>query len=59
MPATPPMRGEQQALGEQLPDQPAAPGAERGAQRELAAPLDAAGEQQVGHVHARDHEHQD
>src|SRR6476619_4205913 len=38
---------EEQALGEQLADQPALTGAEGGAERELAAPVYAAGEQQV------------
>jgi len=50
--------GEEQVLGEQLPDEPTAAGAERGTQRELGAPVDTAGEQQVRHVHACDDEHQ-
>ena len=58
MPSRAAERGEQQALRQQLPDQPASSGAERRAQRELAAPLRAAREQQVRHVHAGDREHQ-
>jgi len=58
MPTTPPQCGEEQALGEQLPDEPRSAGAERGPQGELAASLLAAGQQQVRHVHARDYQHQ-
>ena len=52
-------RAEEQALGEQLPDESHATGAERRAHRELLAPRGASGEGQVRHVRAGDqHEHQ-
>ena len=50
--------GKQQTLGEQLPDHPRSSRAERGAHREFAAPLCAAREQEIRHVHAGDREHQ-
>ena len=48
--------GEQQALGEQLPDDATARGAEAETHRHLALPRARPGEQQVGEVRARDHE---
>ena len=47
---------EERALGEEPAHQPPAPGAERQAQRDLALPLGAAGEQEVGDVGAGDEE---
>ena len=47
----------QQALGEQLPDQAPAGGAERQAQRELAPPRHRPRQQQHGDVGARDQQH--
>ena len=47
-------RCEEHALDEQLTDNPAASGAERGANRHLAATGNAAGQQQIGNVRARD-----
>ncbi len=48
----------QHALGEQLPDDAAASGAERGANRDLALTHRRARQQQVGDVGARDQQHQ-
>ena len=48
----------QQALGEQLPNQASATGAERQAQRELAPPRHRARQQQHGDVGARDQQHE-
>ena len=45
---------EDEALGQELPDHPAAAGAERGANRHLPGPRGPAREQQVGDVAARD-----
>ena len=45
---------EDEALGEELPDHPAATGAERGANRHFPGPRGPAREQQVGDVAARD-----
>ncbi len=56
IPTAPPISREQQALGQHLPGQPPPSGAKRRAHRELAAPLRAAGEQQIGDVHAGDRE---
>ena len=56
-PATPPIAREQNALGEQLPDQPAAAGAEREPHRELALPRRGPRQQQVGDVRAGDQQH--
>jgi hypothetical protein len=47
-------RGKKQALGEQLTDQPYAPSAKCGAQREFAATTNTARQQEIGHVHASD-----
>ena len=52
------MQREEQALGEQLTDHPRPPGAQRRAHRELAAPLRASRQQQVGDVDAGDRQHQ-
>jgi hypothetical protein len=46
---------EKQALRQQLPDQPAAPGAERSAQSELAATPHRSSQQQIGHVYGGDY----
>ena len=46
-----------QALGQQLPDDPAAPCTQRGPYRHLALPRARAREEEIGHVGARDHEH--
>ncbi len=46
------------ALGQQLPRQTAAPGAECGPDRELTRPGDAPGEQQIRHIRARDEQDQ-
>jgi hypothetical protein len=51
-------QGEQQALRNQLPDHPQSPRAQGSAHREFAAPLRAARQQQIGHVHTGDGEHQ-
>ena len=48
---------EHDALGQQLPDDAPLAGAERRADRNLARPRRAAREQQVGHVAARDEQH--
>ena len=53
-----PAVGEHQRLGEQLANEPAPAGAERGAHRHLARARRAAREQQVGDVHAREEEQQ-
>ena len=50
--------GEQEALDQQLTDEPAPAGAERGADRELLDPAGRADEHQVGDVHARDQQHE-
>ena len=57
-PSSPPPQREHQALGQQLPDQPAASRAERAAHRELAAPRRAARQQQAGDIGARDEQHE-
>ena len=46
------------ALGEELPEQALPRGAERGAHRDLLRPRRGAGQQQVGHVGAGDEEHE-
>ena len=46
--------GQEQALGEKLPDQPAARGAERAPDGDLPFARHSAGEQQAGHVRAAD-----
>ncbi len=51
-------RREREALAQQLAHEPRAAGADGGAHRELARPRGAAREQHVGHVRARDHEHE-
>ena len=51
-------RGEQRALGEELPDQPAATGAQRRAQRQLAVPAQHPRQRQVGDVGAGDEQDQ-
>ena len=51
-------RGKQQALGDQLTNQPAASGAEREAHRQLALPCGCARQEEVGHVRARDQQYQ-
>ena len=56
-PRAPPSSDEQHALGEQLPDEPAAAGAERQADRDLAPARRGARQQQVGDVRARDQQH--
>jgi hypothetical protein len=48
----------QHALGQDEPHEPDAARADRGAQRELAAPPRATRQQEARHVHAGDHEHQ-
>ena len=50
---------EQQALGQELADEPGPAGTERGPHRELPLALRAAGEQQIGHVDAGDREQQE
>ena len=50
--------GEQQRLGDELSEQPAAAGAERRAHRHLPLPGDRAREQQVGDVGAGDEQHE-
>ena len=50
--------GQQHALGQQLTDNASATGADRGSDRELALPARRSREQQVGHVAARDQQHQ-
>ncbi len=55
-PSTPAREREDDALRQQLPHQPAAAGADRGAQRNLPLPAGCAHEQQVGDVRARDQE---
>ena len=52
-PATPPASARAQRFGDHLQRQPRAAGAERGADREFAPPADAAREQQVRDVRAR------
>ena len=47
---------EEKALGEELPEEPLAPGAEGDADRELAGPAARAREEEVGHVGAGDEE---
>ena len=49
---------EHDPLGQELPQQPPAPGAERRADRELALPRLGAGEHQVRQVGARDEQHE-
>ena len=51
-------QGEHGAFGQELPDDAAAAGAERAADRHLPLPGARAGEQQVRHVRARDEEHE-
>ena len=50
-------RGEHQAFGQRLPDEPRALRPERDAQGHLLPPSDGAGHEQVGNVHARDQQH--
>ena len=56
-PAAPPIDDEQHALGQQLPDDAPAAGAERQADRHLAAPRRGLRQQQVRDVRARDQQH--
>ena len=56
-PAAPPEHRQHEALDDQLPDQTSAAGAERRAQRELAAAAHTARHQQAGEIHTRDDEH--
>ena len=49
-----PQRAEQRALSEPLPDEPAAPGAERPPDRDFCPPSSCARQQQRGDVRARD-----
>ena len=49
---------QQRALGQQLPHQPAAAGAERGAHRQLAIAAEHPRQREVGDVRARDQQHQ-
>ena len=49
---------EQHPLGHELPQQPAAPGTQRGPHRELAMARLRAREQQVGEIRARDQQHE-
>ena len=57
-PAAPPPRRQQHALGQQLPDQPPAAGAQREANRHFAAPLAGARQQQSGQVRAGQRQHE-
>ena len=50
--------GQQHALGQQLTDHASATGADRASDRELALPARRSREQQVGHVAARDQQHE-
>ena len=50
--------GEEQAFDEELAEEPSAPGAQRRAGRELMDASRRTCEHQVGHVHARDQEHE-
>ena len=50
--------GEQRALGQQLPHQAAAAGAERGAHRQLAIAAQHPRQREVGDIRARDQQHQ-
>ena len=47
-----------ETLGDELANQPAAPGAERGAQRKLLVPAFGADQQQVGEIRACDEQHE-
>ena len=50
--------GEQKTLDDELPHQPAAPGAERGPDGEFALPLHASREEQTGDIGAADHQNE-
>ena len=52
--ADPACQGQEQALGEQLPHDVAAAGSQRHTQRHFTPPVQRPGEQQIGHVGARD-----
>ena len=49
---------QQEALGDELPDQARPPGPERRSDGKLAAALDASGKEQAGHVRAADAQHE-